>query len=141
LASYTICIHIWWFLATACLFLFPLHLSHLLPHLSIFCVVVLFFFFPGWNINHTFHLAVCTLNFYFPKSLPASWSKHPPGCKLDCIVFLTHSLVMGLGCQSNEQLQTWRTRVSLIVWNLTQHRDTYPYNLKLATMKNMFFLD
>jgi len=33
---------------------------------------------------------------------------------------LTHLLVMGLGYQSNAQFQIWRTRASLIVWNLTQ---------------------
>jgi len=48
---------------------------------------------------------------------------------------------MGLGCQSNAQHQTWRTRVSLTVWNLTHLRDTYQYNLKLATLKNMFLFD
>ena len=45
---------------------------------------------------------------------------------------------MGLGCQFDAQLQTWSPRVSLIVWNLTQQRDTYQYNLKLATLKNMY---
>ena len=45
---------------------------------------------------------------------------------------------MGLGCQSNAQLQTWRTSVSLIVQNLTQQRNTYQYNLKMATLKNMY---
>jgi hypothetical protein len=29
--------------------------------------------------------------------------------------------------------------VSLAVWNLTQKRDTYQYNLKLATLKHMIF--
>jgi hypothetical protein len=46
---------------------------------------------------------------------------------------------MGLGCQSNAQPQTWRTRMSLFVWNLTQQRETYQYNFKLATKECYFF--
>jgi hypothetical protein len=45
---------------------------------------------------------------------------------------------MGLGYQSNAQLQTWRSRVCPTVWNLTQQRDKYQYSLKLATLKNMY---
>jgi hypothetical protein len=53
----------------------------------------------------------------FPPFL-TGLSKLPSGWNFSCIVF-NKFVFTGLGCQPNAQPPTWRTRMSLLVWNLT----------------------
>lgn len=106
----------------------PLYLNSLQPGLPMFHVGFFFsiisspfsLIFPGPSI-HISHFLICVTVIFFLDLRPIRNPKHPSSCEFSCIVFSASFCFMGLGCQFKAQPQTWRTRVSLFVWNLTLH--------------------
>jgi hypothetical protein len=101
LASYTVFLHSWWSLATACQFLIPMIFKssstssiHLLRGLPLFLVPSILnpisFIFPGCSNVCTFHVAICTSTLFFLDLCPSRNPKRPSGWNFNCIVFSTN---------------------------------------------------
>jgi hypothetical protein len=83
-------------------------------------IVVTTIFKQSFRFHSSFRAIEYVVDFGFQHIFPPFLTvKHPSGWNFNCIVFSTKFVLAGLGCQPNAQPPTWRTRVSLLVWNLT----------------------